>query len=402
LGAVAGIYSLASSIPTLYVAGMTVVGVKRPAATRQRHACTSRFIIAVPAYNEESSIALTCDSLRGIDYPEDKFAVHVIADNCTDNTASIARSRGVVVHERSCPNDPGKGPALNWLRDRLIGTGEQFDALVVVDADTSVNPDFLRVADACLADGASVVQGYYSVRDPASSPSASFRHAALACRHYLRPMARNRVRASCGLFGNGMAFSREVVTAWNWTGHLVEDAELHNRLVLAGTRVAFAHDAVVAAEMPDNLTAAAGQQRRWERGRIMLARDYVPRLARRAVTGPDRIACLDLLLDHLTPPLSVLLAGHVAAGGVGALAAILNGNRVAGWSVIAASAGSIVVVLHAFAGLVAVGAPAQRYADLGRAPHHVVWKTIVWAGLARRGDISWTRTQRNAEIRATG
>jgi hypothetical protein len=399
---VTGLYSLASTIPTLYVAGLTVVGLKRPTSTRHQRGCISRFIIAVPAYNEESSIAVTCDSLRGIDYPEDKFAVHVIADNCTDKTASVARERGVEVHERSCPSERGKGPALNWFRDQLLAAGEQFDALVVVDADTTVHPDFLRGLDECLVTGASVVQGYYSVRDPSSSPAASFRAAALACRHYLRPMARNRLRASCGLFGNGMAFSREVIATWDWTGHLVEDAELHNRLVLSGIRVVFVHDAVVAAEMPDNLKAAAGQQRRWERGRITLARDYVPRLTRRAVTGPDRIACLDVLLDHLTPPLSVLFAGHVAAGGVGALAAVLSGNRIARWSVVAASAGSIVVVLHAFAGLAAVGAPAQRYADLVRAPRMVVWKTVVWAGLARRGEVSWNRTQRNAEIRTVG
>ena len=172
-----------------------------------------RFVIVVPAHDEELLIASTVASMRGLDYPEDLFRIHVIADNCSDATAEIARAAGAEVHERFAPDKRGKGPALQWLLQRLWTRGDAHDAVVIVDADSTLSANFLRVMDAKLAEGHRVVQGYYAVRDPGTSWNVGLRYAGFALRHYLRPLARTAFGGSCGLYGNGMAFRSEMFCA---------------------------------------------------------------------------------------------------------------------------------------------------------------------------------------------
>ena len=141
------------------------------------------------------------------------------------------------------------------------------------------------------------MQGQYRVRDPGASTAAALRSAALALRHHLRPLGRTALGGSCGLFGNGMAFRAEVLRARAWTDHLTEDIELQMELLLEGVLVAYAPDAVVEAEMPTTLEGARTQNERWERGRIELARRYVPRLvgarpgATAAAASPPSTRC---------------------------------------------------------------------------------------------------------------
>ena len=108
----------------------------------------TRFVVLIPAHDEEIVIGRALEALSRQEYSSDHFAVHVVADNCDDRTADIVRSHGVCVHERVDRERPGKGPALNWLLERLVSAGEHFDAVVIIDADTSVHPAFLRHMDA--------------------------------------------------------------------------------------------------------------------------------------------------------------------------------------------------------------------------------------------------------------
>ena len=164
--------------------------------------------------------------------------MHVVADNCSDRTAEIVRAHGRRVHERDAPDDAGQGPGAELAaRSARCASGDaDFDVAVVVDADTIVDPGFLRAMDDTFRRGAVAAQGYYSVRDPDVSPAAGVRYAALACRHHLRPLGRRRLGASCGLYGNGMAFRRDLLRRRRWTGHLVEDAEFQNELLVGTAR----------------------------------------------------------------------------------------------------------------------------------------------------------------------
>ena len=108
---------------------------------------STRFAVLIPAHDEELLIGDTLRSLERQRYPEALYAVHVVADHCGDDTASVVRSHRAEVHELNTQEGGGKGPALAWLLDRLNSRGEEFDAVAVVDADTLVDERFLAVMD---------------------------------------------------------------------------------------------------------------------------------------------------------------------------------------------------------------------------------------------------------------
>jgi cellulose synthase/poly-beta-1,6-N-acetylglucosamine synthase-like glycosyltransferase len=383
-----------------YLGVLTAAAMARSRQVREaaRRDPQRRYSILIPAHDEARLISTTVASLRALDYPAQLFDVHVVADNCTDDTAAIARAAGAEVHDRDDPANAGKGPALEWLMARLRQRGELGDAVVFVDADTIVDPAFLRAVDCALDDGASVVQGHYAVRDEGGSPVVALRAAAMAARTFLRPLGRTALGGSAGLHGNGMVFLSDAIAERRWSDHLTEDMELSLDLLLAGVPVAFAPDARVEAEMPDTIAAARTQQERWERGRLELARRYLPALARRTVTGgpPGRLAALDAAFDVAVPPLSVVGAAATAwttFGAVSALAA--RGGR--GRADVAVGASTLAVLaVHVLTALRLTGAPSSTYRALLQAPRLVVWKVGLWLRvLVGRRQVRWVRTARN-------
>jgi cellulose synthase/poly-beta-1,6-N-acetylglucosamine synthase-like glycosyltransferase len=367
-----------------------------PSAARSNP--TRRYSILVPAHDEAQLIATTVASLLALDYPAELFEVHVVADNCTDDTAAIARAAGAEVHDRDDPANAGKGPALEWLIARLRQRSQLGDAIAFVDADTIVDPAFLRAVDRAVDGGAIVVQGHYAVRDDGDSPVVALRAAAMAARTFLRPLGRTALGGSAGLHGNGMVFVADSIAGRRWSDHLTEDMELSLDLLLAGVSVQFAADARVDAEMPDTIAAARSQQERWERGRLELARRYLPRLVRRAVTGgpPGRVAALDAAFDVAVPPLSVVGAAATAWGTLGALRAAATGGRSGRDDVAIAAATLVVLVAHVLAALRLTGAPRSTYRALLQAPRLIVWKVALWLRVLVGGrSVRWVRTERN-------
>jgi hypothetical protein len=397
-GTVLVLAGVATALPAAYLGVLTAAGFRPPPRLATHRTPRTRFAVLVPAHDEARTIGPALAAFDALDYPTELFGVHVVADNCSDDTGAVVREHGWTAHERVAPDEPGKGPALNWLHDRLVEQQVDFDAAVVVDADTSLDPGFLRAMDAALDAGAVAAQGYYSVRDPEASPATSFRYAALACRHHLRPLGRNRLGASCGLYGNGMVFTRDVLRGRRWTGHLVEDAEFQMELLLDGHRVTYVPDARLLAEMPHDVEGATSQNRRWERGRIEMAQRYVPRLVRRLRHGRGRrVALADATLDHLVPPVSVLVVAQVATAGA-ALAGTLFGSRLARRVLVTESVALATVAAHVLAGLAAVGAPSRHYRSLLSAPAIIVWKARLWLSVTHDdGEVAWTRTRRNVE-----
>jgi hypothetical protein len=390
------------SIVVGYLAVLT--GAAWVATLARRHrppasAGSRRMAVLIPAHDEAVVIGDTLAALAAVDYPSDRVDVHLVADHCTDATADIARAAGVTVHERdSAPR--GKGPALTWAIGRILDGARPPEVVVIVDADTIVAPQLLQAIDTAVAGGAQAVQGQYRVRDPGSSTGAGLRAAALAARHHLRPLGRNALGASCGLYGNGMAFTADVLRDRSWSGHLTEDVEFQMELLDDGVLVRYAPDAIVEAEMPATLSGSVTQNRRWEQGRLDLARQHVPKLlgevARPRSGKVPRVAALDAALDHVVPPLSVLVA---ATGGVAVASSAVSmlgggGRRLAGWGLIA------LLVGHVASGLYLARVPASVYRSLVHAPRMVAWKVGLWARtLVRPDDAGWVRTAREGEER---
>ena len=206
---------------------------------------------------------------------------------------------------------------MRWAFDRLDSEGAIRDVVVLVDADTSTGRGLLRAFDRRFAAGAVAAQAYYAVRDPAATPAVAMRAAALAVRHYLRPLARCSLGGTCGLFGNGMGFRADVLPRpRQLSGHLTEDLELQLELILGGDVIEFVPEAVVEAEMPS--TVAARAHRRTNGGRAggsTSTRRYVPRLVRSALgrRAQRRFTKLDTAVDLVLPPFSVLVAATAAS-----------------------------------------------------------------------------------------
>lgn len=370
----------------LVLAGAACFG--RRATPLREETPTTRFLVIVPAHNEEVLLPRLLASLKNLDYPPERFAVHVVADNCHDRTADLARAAGACVHERFDPDRQGKGYALQWLLERLETSEPPCDAIVVVDSDSEVSPNFLRVMDARLARGERVIQGYYTVRNPARTPGAGIRAVALIMVHYLRPLGRMVLGGSAGLKGNGMVFAAGIPRAHRWSGELTEDIAYHVALILAGERVTFAPDAVVRADMPGALRAARSQNERWERGRLDMARAYAPVLLGAALRR-RAFLLFDAAMELLIPPFGVV-------AGLSALAlalSIWSGNPVAlamsGFAVVAQG-------LYIATGLVLARAPRAVYGALFFAPVFIIWKLWLYGRLLFGvRPSSWIRTPRN-------
>jgi 1,2-diacylglycerol 3-beta-glucosyltransferase len=350
---------------------------------------STRFLILVPAHNEEALLPATLDSIFGVEYPRELYSVHVVADNCNDRTAEIARTRGAHAHERRDLQARGKGHALSWLLERVWASGEPHDALVILDADSVVTPNFLSAMAERLERGERVIQAYYAVRDPQRSWGAGLRYAALTAVHYLRPSARMVLGGSTGLKGNGMVFAADIPRMFRWTNDLAEDVEYHMQLILAGERVTFAPEAVLYAEMPSTLRGAQTQNVRWERGRLEQVRRYVPQLMRIAFERRSFLL-FDAAVEQLIPPFSVIIGGTLAL----LPAAIVTRARPATALGLALLAGEGVYSLTA---LVLARAPRSVYRALLYAPAFVAWKSWLYirvlAGWDRSG---WVRTARQA------
>ena len=353
-----------------------------------------RFRLLVPAHDEEAHIGATLDSMAALDYDQTRVEVHVIADNCGDETAAIARAHGVHVHERFDLDRPGKGAALAWLIDRLPPGGDH-DAIVVIDADTIVDPDLLTAFEHAFAGGSPAIQGHYTVKDAATGGDVGFRSAAFAVRHLARPEGRTALGGSSSLYGNGMAFRDPIARAYQWSNTLTEDLEMGLRLLLDGHHVGFASDAVVAAEMPTGLADAASQNERWEAGRLMIARHFVPRLlaaAKRRAHGV-RWPYIDAAIDISMPPLTTVVAGSTLAG---VAAAGLGRGRTRNVGVATALVAVGLQGLHVVHALRMAEAHPASWRSLARTPIHIVWKSRLLARVVRRRPGSWIRTRRQS------
>lgn len=368
-----------------------------------------KFAFLIPAYNEEKLLPECLSSLQALDYAHEFVEVLVIADNCTDRTAEIARGFGVEVAIRENAALRGKGYALEHGLGILRERSQQPDGVVILDADSSVNPGFLRVMNARLERGEKVIQAYYTVRNAQRSASETFRYVALAAIHYLRPLGRMFFGFSAGLKGNGMVFTPDILNRHAWTASLTEDIEYHMTLLLAGQRVTFAPDAQVAGEMPGSLSQSNSQVERWEMGRMEMTRRYVPVLLRSTLQAlkarhVHRAAVLlDAVAEHLIPPFGILsgltLLGLLAAlvlSGLDWMGSNPGGNPWNVFNLVFAISLTASQIFYIISSLLLAKAPASAYRTLALAPIFVFWKFgHTLRALRQRGSRDWVRTARN-------
>ena len=248
-----------------------------------------RFLVVIPAHDEEGNIAATVLSARAMDYPPALFDVLVIADNCSDRTAERARAAGARVVERYDATRRSKGYALEFLIDQLHASGEfdALDALVVVDADTTVHPDLLRTFAKGLDLGQEWIQCYDCVGNADQSWRTRLMAYAFSLINGVTLLGQQALGLSAGLRGNGMCLSTRGLRRVPWKTHgLTEDIEYSWSVRIAGGRIGFDRRAVVYATMlSQGGSASVCQRQRWESGRSKLKRKMLGPLLRSTHLG---------------------------------------------------------------------------------------------------------------------
>src|ERR1700722_8062657 len=282
-----------------------------------------RIAVLIPAHNEAFSIGRTLASvLHQLAY-RDRLVV--IADNCADDTAEVARQQGAEVTIRPDPELRGKGFALDHGLRFLEQTGAP-EVVIFVDADCQLDRGCIRRLAVSSYRSGRPVQAVYLMNPP--RPPRMM--AALICfawkvRDFVRPLGWHRLALPCQLSGSGMAFPWEVARAADLaSGDLAEDLKQGLDLALNGTFVLFCPDAVVTSDVAPGGKPSASQRARWEHGTMEIAIQYFPRLAARFCRTPS-LSLLAVALDLVVPPLALLALALAAVLSLSLLLFVVSG-----------------------------------------------------------------------------
>jgi len=383
-------------LTTGYLAILTLFSLPQRAPARAPR--TLRFDVIVPAHDEEAGVARTVRNLLALDWPADRFRVIVVADNCSDRTGERAVAEGATVLVRRDDERRGKGYALQFAFARVLADGFA-DAAVVVDADTLASRNMLAAFAARLGAGAHAVQADYGVLNPDASWRTRLIAIAFALFHNLRSLGRERLGVSCGLRGNGMCFSADVLRRVPHSAFsIVEDVEYGIRLGRAGVRIHYAAEARVLGEMVSRDAAARSQRRRWEGGRMEIVRLHGFDLLEQGLRGRDRLL-LDLALDVLIPPLSWIAA--YTALGTGAVAMLTLGGAVPAWTILPWLLPCAFLVAYVLRGVQLSGMGLRGVASLAWVPAYMLWKLVLLLPAPREKTSDWVRTARERETHST-
>ena len=384
---VLSVLALPAMVACMYLLALTLLSQAPPPPPRSSRQL--RFDVIVPAHDEAAGIEGVVASLFALDWPAEYFRVIVVADNCTDDTAARARAAGARVIERHDTELRGKGHALELAFQMSLARGFA-TAVVVIDADSRVSANLLESFAARLENGAEVIQAHYGVLNADDSWRTRLLCIALAAFHRVRSRARERLKLSCGIRGNGWCITHRLLRQVPHRAYsLAEDVEYGIELGLAGYRVQYADEAQVAAMMVSGERAARTQRQRWEGGRRLLIKTKAPPLLRAAARAGGWV-CLDLALDLLVPPLSYVAVNVLALIAVAGISQLwFPATQPWLWAGLGCA---VCLSIYVARGWQLSGVGPRGILDLARAPFFVLWKLLLMLGT--RDSNAWVRTRR--------
>jgi cellulose synthase/poly-beta-1,6-N-acetylglucosamine synthase-like glycosyltransferase len=346
--------------------------------------------ILVPAHNEASGIQRVLESLLQQVSPPDQLVV--IADNCTDETAAIARSTGATVIERQDPSRRGKGYALDYGIQFLAA--DPPDVVVIVDADCILQAGTLQKIAVQAAQTGRPTQAIYLMEQPAEpKPRDAVSALAFLVKNLVRPRGLSKMQVPCLLTGTGMAFPWSVMqTITLASGNIVEDMQLGVDLAIAGHPPLFCDATRVTGLLPQQDQAAKTQRTRWEHGHLQTILTQVPKLLKAAVSQ-RRFQLLALALDLSVPPLSLLILLWITATGMALLSAGLLG--VSWLPFLLQVLSGVLIVVAILAAWVGFGRTELPVRALLAAPLYLLWKIPLYFAFLVRPQTEWVRTDRD-------
>lgn len=280
-----------------------------------------RVAVLIPAHNEGAGIKATIDDVKRQLGPGDRLLI--VADNCTDETASVAAASGAEVSVREDQARIGKGYALDWGVKYLAA--EPPDIVIVIDADCRVSESTIEnLSQACSTSGHPVQALYLMAAAPGSSVNQQVAQFAWRVKNLVRPLGLRKLNLPCQLMGTGMAFPWKLIQSANLSsGFIVEDMKLGLELAAQGQAPHFCPSAVVTSTFPTSDKGSRAQRQRWEQGHLSLILSAVPDLVSAGIKSHD-VKLLAMALDLSIPPLSLLVSILTATVTGTAIAAILG------------------------------------------------------------------------------
>ena len=243
-----------------------------------------KFAVVIPAHNEEAVLGALLDNLKQLKYPDALYDIYVIADNCTDGTAALAKEHGAYVFERFNQELVGKGYAMDWVFPKIFALQKHYDAFCVFDADNLVHLDFLTEMNSRLCRGQKVLQGYLSAKNPTDTwVSGTFAIAFWTINH-LWHLGKYNLGLSTALGGTGMCIASDIIEKYGWGCEcLTEDMEFSMKCLTYGIRTCWVHDAIIYDEKPLTFMASWRQRKRWAQGQFDCAGRYIPKLLKEGI-----------------------------------------------------------------------------------------------------------------------
>lgn len=348
-----------------------------------------RVAVLVPAHDEAAIIRATLASITPQLLAGDRLLV--VADNCTDDTARLAREGGAEVVERLDMLRRGKGYALDFGVRHLAE--QPPEVVIVVDADCQVGEGAIDCLARRYHQVKRPVQALYLMRAPAGSGlKVQVAEFAWRVKNLVRPRGWARLGLPCQLMGAGMAFGWHDLALINLAnGHLVEDVKLGLDLCQQGKPPVFCPEALVTSQFPASQQGMNSQRTRWEHGHLGLMLADAPKRALAAISQRNG-SLLAMTLDLLVPPLALLVLALLGLNLVTWLAYWLSGHGTPAWIALAALAMLALAVVLAWARFCRELIP---FSVLLYAPFYAARKIPLYLGFLIKRQVEWVRSKRD-------
>ena len=291
--------------------------------------CVNRYAVLICARNEEAVLPTLIDSIKNQTYNGELITVFVAADNCTDNTAKLAKDAGAVVYERFNDKKVGKGYALQFLLENIYKDfGKRyFDGFFVFDADNVLEENYIEEMNRTFSQGYRIVTSYRNSKNYGDNwISAGYALWFLREAKYLNN-SRMLLNSSCAVSGTGFLVSSSVLEelgGWNYF-LLTEDIEFTVHNVINGENIGYCKTAMLYDEQPTTFAQSWTQRMRWARGYLQVFKRYGARLIKGIFCL--NFSCYDMCMSIM--PAIVLTALSIVVNSVFAIMSLLGGQDIA-------------------------------------------------------------------------
>jgi len=254
-----------------------------PKKTYKKSDKINRVAIMIPAHNEEDVIYDTVkDLIDNQTYPREMFDIYVVADNCTDETASLAKKAGakVYIHTDDNPKHHIVGYALKYAFEQLIQENIDYTYVIRLDADNHVNKEFISLMNDAYNSGAKIARPYESALNMTQNGFTK------ACGLYYTfdsrcsSRVRERLHLDAHVNGPGSLTDFEIIKRIGGydTVTMCEDTEFNFKRMFEGIRCHFVEDAVVYEDLPSTFKDTLARNKRLGAGNTRLLIRYTPKL----------------------------------------------------------------------------------------------------------------------------